>query len=66
MKAYRNLHTLKEIESLDRWLKRIIMNTAMDCIKKKAKIILIEELHGIEIPHYDRKFENLHEAVTGE
>lgn len=63
MKAYKNLHTVKDMKLLDRWLKRIIINSAIDYIKKKSKLLLIDELQGIEARHYDREFEDLYEAV---
>jgi RNA polymerase sigma-70 factor (ECF subfamily) len=63
MKAYKNLHTVKDMELLDRWLKRIIVNSAIDYIKKKSKLVLTNELQVIETPHYDREFEDLYEAV---
>lgn len=63
LKAYKNLHTVNDITLLDRWLKRIIINSAIDYIKKTSKVVLINELQIIESPHYDRQHEDLYEAV---
>lgn len=60
LKAYKNLHTVKDIELLDRWLKRIIANSAVDYIKKKSKLVQVE---FIEESRCDREYEDLYEAV---
>ena len=60
LKAYKNLHTVKDIELLDRWLKRIIANSAIDYIKKKSKLVQVE---FIEESRCDREYEDLYEAV---
>lgn len=63
LKAYKNLHTVKDIDLLDRWLKRIIVNSAIDYIRKNSKLVLMDETQLIEAPHYDREYEDLYEAV---
>lgn len=34
LKAYKNISKLKDIDALDKWMKRIIINTALDFIKR--------------------------------
>lgn len=63
LKAYKNLHTVRDIDLLDRWLKRIIANSAIDYLKKKSKLVMINEEQAIEASHYDREYEDLYEAV---
>jgi RNA polymerase sigma-70 factor, ECF subfamily len=63
LKAYKNLHTLKDIELLDRWLKRIIVNSSIDYIRKNSKVVPTDELQVIDKSHYDMEFEDLYEAV---
>jgi RNA polymerase sigma-70 factor (ECF subfamily) len=63
LKAYKSLYAIKDIELLDRWFKRIIINCAIDHIKRNSKIVFIEELQIIEPAHYDRKYEDLYESV---
>jgi len=62
-KAYKNLNTIKDIELLDRWIKRIIVNTAIDYIRKNSKLVFIDEIQVIGDPNYDRPYEDLYEAV---
>lgn len=47
LKAYSNISKLKEIDALDKWMKRIIINTALDFIKKKSKVTLIGDDDGL-------------------
>jgi RNA polymerase sigma-70 factor, ECF subfamily len=63
LKAYKNLHAVKDIKLLDRWLKRIIVNSAIDYIRKNSKLVLIDEIQFIDVPQYDREYEDLYEAV---
>lgn len=43
VKAYSKLNTLKDIEALDKWFTRILVNTALDFIRKNTKAIASEE-----------------------
>lgn len=63
LKAYKNLNTVKDVELLDKWLKRIIANSAIDYIKRKSKIIPIDVIEDMDVPYYDREYEDLYEAV---
>lgn len=63
LKAYNKLHTVKDLELLDRWIKRIIVNTAIDFIRKNSKLVLVDEIQSVETSHYDRQYEDLYEAV---
>ena len=43
LKAYRNIDSLKELENIDKWFIRILVNTAIDYIRKSAKTLLVED-----------------------
>lgn len=43
VKAYSKLNTLKDIDALDKWFMRILVNTALDFIRKNSKTIVSEE-----------------------
>ena len=43
IKAYSKLDNLKDIEAMDKWVIRIIVNTALDLIRKNSKIVLKED-----------------------
>ena len=47
LKAYSNISKLKEIDALDKWMKRIIINTALDFIRKNSKVALTVDNEGI-------------------
>ncbi|WP_071395108.1 sigma-70 family RNA polymerase sigma factor [Bacillus tuaregi] len=46
-KAYISIKNLKEINYFSTWLTRILINTALDFIKKKSRVILTEEFSHI-------------------
>lgn len=51
LKAYKNISKLKDIDALDKWMKRIIINTALDFIKKNSKLSLtIDDNNMMDIP----------------
>lgn len=51
LKAYKNISKLKDIDALDKWMKRIIINTALDFIKKNSKLSLtIDDNNVMDIP----------------
>ncbi|MCF0147436.1 MAG: sigma-70 family RNA polymerase sigma factor [Clostridium sp.] len=43
LKAYRNIDSLKELENIDKWFIRILVNTAIDYIRKSSKTLLVED-----------------------
>jgi RNA polymerase sigma-70 factor (ECF subfamily) len=43
VKAFTKLNKLNEIEALEKWIKKIIINTAIDFIRKNSKVMLVEE-----------------------
>lgn len=43
VKAYSKLNTLKDMNALDKWFTRILVNTALDFIRKNSKTIASEE-----------------------
>lgn len=43
LKAYENIDKLKEIEALDKWMSRIVVNTAIDFIRKNSKVMLVDD-----------------------
>jgi RNA polymerase sigma-70 factor, ECF subfamily len=43
VKAYNKLGTIKELENIDNWFIRILMNTAIDYIRKNSRTVLIED-----------------------
>lgn len=55
MKAYANIGTVKEEKYFSTWLAKILINTALETLRKKSKIILLEEgmvekqSHGMQI-----------------
>ena len=57
-RAYKNMHTLKNMSSFKPWILRIVHNTAVELIRKNSKIIPMNELEDA----CDDSFEN--ETVT--
>lgn len=43
MKAYVNIRTVKEERYFSTWLTKILINTALDTLRKNSKIILLED-----------------------
>jgi len=43
IKSYTNLHKLKDINSLDKWIKRIVINTSIDFIRKNNRLTSLGE-----------------------
>ena len=43
VKAFTKLNKLNEFEALEKWIKKIIINTAIDFIRKNSKVMLVEE-----------------------
>lgn len=43
LKGYSNLSKIKDVNALDKWMSRIIVNTALDFIRKNSKLTVVEE-----------------------
>ena len=46
-KAWLNIHTLKDEEKFKPWITKILVNTALNYIKKESKVIYIEDENSI-------------------
>ncbi len=46
-RAYKSLHTLKNDKAFQSWILRIVHNTAVEMIRKNAKVVLMEDLTDI-------------------
>lgn len=46
-KAWLNIHTLKDKEKFKPWITKILVNTALNYIKKESKVIYIEDENSI-------------------
>jgi RNA polymerase sigma factor (sigma-70 family) len=49
IKVFNQLHTLKNIDVLNAWIKRIVINTALNYIKANVKFKNNENTEGVEI-----------------
>ena len=43
LKAYANLNSLKDEKAIDKWFSRIVVNTAVDFIRKNSKMQYVED-----------------------
>lgn len=43
LKAFKSLNKLQDVEAIDKWIKRIVINTAVDFIRKNSKVTVVEE-----------------------
>ena len=43
VKAYRKLDNIKDLNNIDKWFIRLLINTSIDYIRKNSKMILIED-----------------------
>ncbi|MDV4152520.1 sigma-70 family RNA polymerase sigma factor [Clostridium sp. AL.422] len=43
VKAYRKLDNIKDLNSIDKWFIRLLINTSIDYIRKNSKMILMED-----------------------
>ena len=48
IKAFQKVHQIKEEMSLGAWLKRIVVNSSLDSVRKKKKESWIEETHILD------------------
>ena len=46
-KAWLNIHTLKDEEKIKPWITKILVNTALNYIKKESKVIYMEDENSI-------------------
>lgn len=68
LKVFRNIHTFKGEGSLKGWIRRIIINTALEKFRKKNPVFLSDNQHfdPPDIPDRDEIFSNIHaeELIT--
>lgn len=43
LKGYSNLSKIKDIEAIDKWMSRIIVNTALDFLRRSSKVTIVED-----------------------
>lgn len=57
IKSYTNLHKLKDINAMDKWIKRIVINTSIDFIRKNNKLTNLgdEELINLKDDKEDNR-----------
>ena len=56
LKAYEKQHTLRSEEMLQTWFYRILINTSIDMLRKRKKLVLMDELpaeasNSEQVPH---------------
>ena len=44
VKAYRNINKLKDIKALEKWINRILINTALDYLRKSSRIVYCDKM----------------------
>ena len=49
LKAYSNLSKLKDVNTMEKWIKRIVINTAIDFIRKNSKVLVVENKELIAV-----------------
>lgn len=57
MKAFMNLHTVKEAHYFSTWILRILINTAIEVLRKNSKVIVLNEVlpeRSLTVEHEDR------------
>lgn len=62
-KAFMSIKKLKNIEAFNGWITKILVNSSMDCIRKRKKLIFIEEEKLRDIEALDKNYLDLYEAV---
>lgn len=62
-KGYKNLRKLRDIEAIDKWMKRIVINCSIDYIKKNSKTEMDIELFQNQLSYKDNIYEDLYEAI---
>ena len=43
LKSYKNIESIRDLESIDKWFIRILVNTSIDYIRKNSKVIVMED-----------------------
>ena len=59
-KAWLNIHTLKDEEKFKPWITKILVNTALNYIKKESKVIYMEDENSII---YSEKSKSIEEKL---
>lgn len=57
-KAYISIKNLKDINYFSTWITRILINSALDFIKKKSRIIPIDEFSNLPNVEYEHEMED--------
>ena len=65
IKGYEKVDSIKDMESLDKWFVRIVVNTSLDLIRKRSKLSNLEDSH-LEDLKVDESFEenNFNEIIN--
>lgn len=54
VKAYKNINKLKDMKALEKWINRILINTALDYLRKSSRIVYCDEKNkNIELIEYN-------------
>lgn len=62
-KAFLNIKKLKDVDSFQGWITRILVNTSMDFIKKIKKFTLVGEETLLNYPSKENNYLELYEAI---
>jgi len=54
-KAFTSIETLREVKYFSTWITRILINNALDFLKKQKKILLSDEIDKINNINIERK-----------
>lgn len=63
LKAYSNLSKLKDNNAMEKWMKRIVINTAIDFLRRNSKILVVESEELIVLPNREVVDKDLKYAV---
>ena len=44
VKAYKNINKLKDMKALEKWINRILINTALDYLRKSSRIVYCDKI----------------------
>lgn len=62
IKAFQKMYQIKEEVSLGSWLKRIVINSSLDRVRKKKQEAWIEETHVLEVETEESKLDSYSEV----
>ncbi len=64
VKAFSNLHTLREDSYAKTWLIRILMNECYAIMRKEKKLVSLEDYAQEETPQEAQDYSDLYEAIS--